>query len=196
MGMRCLERFVAREVYQALTNPPKDLPTGHQLRRLRLTAGHSLTTVSNAIGTIRSGSPPSNAAWPTTLHSPDEPVTGSSKMWLDIYRSFIRPGEGGRTRQRTVCTSFRRSSSGRLDSDRRTPQGGTPRADGDECPAEVSRDLVTESNDVDAVHHGVDVPQHFCRGDVRRIVAELSRGLRSQQAPCPDLQPFNPQGGD
>ncbi len=49
--MRCLKRFVAREVYQALTNPPKDLPTGHELRQLRLEAGHSLTTVSNAIGT-------------------------------------------------------------------------------------------------------------------------------------------------
>jgi transposase len=49
--MRCLKRFVAREVYQALTNPPKDLPTGPELRQLRLEAGHSLTTVSNAIGT-------------------------------------------------------------------------------------------------------------------------------------------------
>lgn len=49
--MRCLKRFVAREVYQALTNPPKDLPTGHELRQLRLEVGHSLTTVSNAIGT-------------------------------------------------------------------------------------------------------------------------------------------------
>lgn len=49
--MHCLKRFVAREVYQALTNPPKDLPTGPELRQLRLEAGHSLTTVSNAIGT-------------------------------------------------------------------------------------------------------------------------------------------------
>ena len=49
--MRCLKRFVAREVFQALTNPPKDLPTGHELRQRRLAAGHSLTTVSNAIGT-------------------------------------------------------------------------------------------------------------------------------------------------
>lgn len=49
--MRCLKRFVAREVFQALTNPPADLPTGHELRQLRLQAGLSLTTVCNAVGT-------------------------------------------------------------------------------------------------------------------------------------------------
>lgn len=50
--MRCLKRFVAREVYQALTNPPADLPTGHELRQLRLQSGLPLSAVSNAIGTI------------------------------------------------------------------------------------------------------------------------------------------------
>jgi transposase len=49
--MRCLKRFVAREVFQALTNPPDDLPTGHELRQLRLQQGLSLTTVCNAVGT-------------------------------------------------------------------------------------------------------------------------------------------------
>lgn len=49
--MRCLKRFVAREVYQALTNPPADLPTGHELRQLRLQCQVSLTTVANAVGT-------------------------------------------------------------------------------------------------------------------------------------------------
>jgi transposase len=33
--MRCLKRFVAREVYQAITNPPDDLPTGTELRQMR-----------------------------------------------------------------------------------------------------------------------------------------------------------------
>jgi transposase len=48
---RCLKRFVAREAYQAITNPPTDLITGPELRALRA-AGHlSLTTVCNAIGT-------------------------------------------------------------------------------------------------------------------------------------------------
>ena len=49
--MRCLKRFVAREVFQALTNPPEDLPTGHELRQLRLQLSLSLTTVCNAVGT-------------------------------------------------------------------------------------------------------------------------------------------------
>jgi transposase len=49
--MRCLKRFVAREAFQALTNPPDDLPTGHELRQLRLQLGLTLTTVCNAAGT-------------------------------------------------------------------------------------------------------------------------------------------------
>lgn len=49
--MRCLKRFVAREVYQALTHPPMDLPTGGELRELRHHQGLSLATVCNAVGT-------------------------------------------------------------------------------------------------------------------------------------------------
>lgn len=49
--MRCLKRFVAREVYQALTNPPDDLPTGAELRRLRQDQGLSMSVVCNAMGT-------------------------------------------------------------------------------------------------------------------------------------------------
>jgi transposase len=49
--MRCLKRFVAREVYSALTSPPQDLPTGCELRHRRLELGLSLTVVSGAIGT-------------------------------------------------------------------------------------------------------------------------------------------------
>ncbi len=88
--MRCLKRFAAREVYQALINPPQDLPTGHELIQLRLEAGHSLTTVSNARAPARSGSPPSKPAWRTTPRLPAEFVPGFSKMRLDIYRGFAR----------------------------------------------------------------------------------------------------------
>ncbi len=49
--MRCLKRFVAREVYQAITSPPEDLPTGGELRQLRLGLSLSLTAVCNAVGT-------------------------------------------------------------------------------------------------------------------------------------------------
>ncbi len=49
--MRCLKRFVAREVFVALTNPPVDLPNGDELRQLRLQLGLSLAAVCNAVGT-------------------------------------------------------------------------------------------------------------------------------------------------
>lgn len=49
--MRCLKRFVAREVYTAITNPPTDIPTGPELRNLRHTQHITLTTVSNNLGT-------------------------------------------------------------------------------------------------------------------------------------------------
>lgn len=49
--MRCLKRFVAREVFTAITNPPADLPTGAELRALRSERGLSLTTVSSQFAT-------------------------------------------------------------------------------------------------------------------------------------------------
>ena len=49
--MRCLKRFVAREVYTAIINPPTDLPTGTELRALRTERKLSLTNVSSHFGT-------------------------------------------------------------------------------------------------------------------------------------------------
>jgi hypothetical protein len=49
--MRCLKRFVAREVFTAITNPPTDLPTGPELRALRTQRALSLTVVSSHFGT-------------------------------------------------------------------------------------------------------------------------------------------------
>jgi transposase len=49
--IRCLKRFVAREVFTAITNPPVDLPTGSELRALRTERNLSLTTVSSQFGT-------------------------------------------------------------------------------------------------------------------------------------------------
>lgn len=48
--MRCLKRFVAREVFHALTNPDPDIVTGQHLRALRTERGLTLTHVSNQIG--------------------------------------------------------------------------------------------------------------------------------------------------
>lgn len=47
--IRCLKRFVAREIYNVITNPPQDLPTGHQIRQQRLQAGITLTALANAL---------------------------------------------------------------------------------------------------------------------------------------------------
>ena len=49
--MRCLKRFVAREVFQAITSPPQDLPTGVELRQARTALGLSLSAVCNAVST-------------------------------------------------------------------------------------------------------------------------------------------------
>jgi transposase len=50
--MRCLKRYIAREVYGAITNPPGDLPpAGPQLRQLRKQRGLSLQAVADVIDT-------------------------------------------------------------------------------------------------------------------------------------------------
>ncbi len=49
--MRCLKRYVVREVFQAIASPPEDLPIGGELRQLRLGLALSLSAVCNAVGT-------------------------------------------------------------------------------------------------------------------------------------------------
>lgn len=49
--MRCLKRFVAREIYLILTNPPTELVTGDQIRKLRTTRHLSLATVAEHCST-------------------------------------------------------------------------------------------------------------------------------------------------
>lgn len=53
--MRCLKRFIAREIYTAIVNPPNDIPTGALLRQIRTNHGLSLTAVCNAVGTTPIG---------------------------------------------------------------------------------------------------------------------------------------------
>lgn len=47
--LRCLKRFVAREIYRVITSPPTDLPTGHEIRQQRLQADVTLTALANAL---------------------------------------------------------------------------------------------------------------------------------------------------
>jgi transposase len=49
--MRCLKRFVAREVFHAITNPPHDIPTGAYVRQLRTNLGINMTDTGLAVGT-------------------------------------------------------------------------------------------------------------------------------------------------
>lgn len=49
--MRCLKRFIAREVFAAISNPPTDLPTGADLRELRTEHGLTLTAVASRFKT-------------------------------------------------------------------------------------------------------------------------------------------------
>jgi transposase len=44
--MRCLKRYVAREIYDVLLNPPTDLATGEQIRSLRTQRKLTLTAVA------------------------------------------------------------------------------------------------------------------------------------------------------
>ncbi|MGH8917135.1 MAG: IS110 family transposase [Acidimicrobiales bacterium] len=53
--LRCLKRYVAREIYQLLTHPPA-IANGAQLRTARTTAHITLSTVAEALGT-----------WPTRI---------------------------------------------------------------------------------------------------------------------------------
>ncbi len=46
--IRCLKRFVAREIYNVITNPPA-IPAGHQIRQRRLAADITLTALANAL---------------------------------------------------------------------------------------------------------------------------------------------------
>lgn len=48
--MRCLKRYVAREIYNVLTDPPALAPRGAQLRQLRQDAGLPLRIVAEAHG--------------------------------------------------------------------------------------------------------------------------------------------------
>lgn len=49
--VRCLKRYIAREVYRLLTNPPATTTDHHQLRTDRLAAGLTLTDVAAALDT-------------------------------------------------------------------------------------------------------------------------------------------------
>jgi len=48
--MRCLKRYIAREIYRAITRPLPLAPRGIELRQLRTTAGLPLHAVAGPFG--------------------------------------------------------------------------------------------------------------------------------------------------
>lgn len=75
--MRCLKRYVAREVYRLITTPPTITP-GAELRAARTAAGISLASVADALGT-----------WPTRISQlerglkHDTDLATRYQLWLD-----------------------------------------------------------------------------------------------------------------
>ncbi|GAC1374689.1 MAG: IS110 family transposase [Acidimicrobiales bacterium] len=77
--MRCLKRYVAREVFHLLTDPPK-VPNGAELRVTRKNAGITLAVAADALGT-----------WPTRIsdlerglkHNAD--LANRYQLWLDQH---------------------------------------------------------------------------------------------------------------
>lgn len=77
--LRCLKRYLAREIYRLLTNPPQ-LPDGADLRRRRLDARLSLATVAQQLG-----------SWPSRISQLERAVIHNAELatryqlWLDHH---------------------------------------------------------------------------------------------------------------
>lgn len=66
--MRCLKRYVAREIYRLITAPPA-VPAGPELRIARTAAGISLAVAAEALGT-----------WPTRISQLERGLTHNTEL--------------------------------------------------------------------------------------------------------------------
>ncbi len=48
--IRCLKRYIAREIYRVITNPPAPAPTGQEIRAMRKDAGLTQADLAKATG--------------------------------------------------------------------------------------------------------------------------------------------------
>jgi transposase len=76
--MRCLKRYIAREVFRILTDP-RDVPAGSALRALRLNAGVTLATVAEAFGT-----------WPSRISELERGLIHDADL-ATRYELWLRP---------------------------------------------------------------------------------------------------------
>lgn len=80
-AIRCLKRYVAREMYRHLTDPAV-VPLGSDLRAARLAAGLSLQVVADALGT-----------WPTRISSLERSLKHDTALSLR-YTNWLTTGAG------------------------------------------------------------------------------------------------------
>jgi transposase len=82
--IRCLKRYIAREIYQLLTDPPQ-LPAGADLRQRRLDAKIPLAAVAEQLGT-----------WPTRISELERGLTHNADLvtryqhWLDHHYPQVK----------------------------------------------------------------------------------------------------------
>jgi len=79
--LRCLKRYIAREIHQLLVNPPP-VPNGPALRTARTSAGLTLTDVAEVLGT-----------WPTRISELERGITHNTELatryqhWLASHQA-------------------------------------------------------------------------------------------------------------
>lgn len=84
--IRCLKRYIAREVYRLLTTPPPTPHDHHQLRAQRLAAGLSLTDAATALNT-----------WPARISElergtkPNTDLAPRYRDWLNHHTQLDAP---------------------------------------------------------------------------------------------------------
>jgi transposase len=76
--MRCLKRYVAREIFRLLTNPPA-VPNCDELRTTRIAANISLTTVARELG-----------SWPTRISELERGLAHNTKL-ATRYQTWLTP---------------------------------------------------------------------------------------------------------
>jgi transposase len=76
--MRCLKRYVAREMFRLLTNP-QAVPNCDELRTTRLAANISLTTVARELGSR-----------PTRISELERGITHNTKL-ATRYQTWLTP---------------------------------------------------------------------------------------------------------
>ncbi len=98
--IRCLKRYIVREIHRAITATNTLAPRVHELRRRRQELRLPLHVVAEATGTHISTLSPSSADTSTTPNSPPASTPGSTSLEnlhspLDNDRSFTPAGAHG-----------------------------------------------------------------------------------------------------